>query len=200
MVIKSMKKQKLLIILGAVIVIALVVVIISTRQSGPKNVSEQAELNNPEIISESGLETKPLQEAEPKDQFRSEVPKDIKIPEVNEVLSEEQKKEIAVPTVVTEAAPGVESKFRSYDISGDGGKFIPSKIIAKVGDTVHVNFTAIDKDYDIVFPSYNMKQIAKQGQTKILEFQALQSGNFVYYCEMCGGPESSTKGSFIIVE
>jgi len=199
MVIKSMKKQKLLIILGAVIIIALVVVIIVTNQPKSKTTTETPGVTAEEPFS-SDVNVAPLDEAEQKDQFRSDVPKDIKIPEVNEVLSEEQKKEIAVPTVVTEAAPGVESKFRSYNISGEGGQFIPSKIIAQVGDTVHVNFTAVDKDYDIVFPSYNMKQTAKQGQTKILEFQALQSGSFVYYCDMCGGPESATKGSFIIVE
>ncbi len=137
---------------------------------------------------------------EDNDPFRQEAPVITRIPEANEVIPESQREEIAIPTVVVPAAPGVESSFRNFNISAEGGKFIPEKIIVKVGDTVHVNFTAVDSDYDIVFPSYNMKQIAKKGQTKVLEFQALQDGSFTYYCEACGGPEGPTTGSFIIVK
>lgn len=134
------------------------------------------------------------------DPFRQEAPVITRIPDANEVLLAAQQKEIAVPTVVVPAAPGVDSKFRNFNITAEGGKFVPEKIIVQVGDTVHVNFTAVDKDYDITFPSYNMKQTAKQGQTKILEFQAVQDGSFLYYCESCGGAEGITKGNIIIVK
>jgi len=134
------------------------------------------------------------------DKFKAEVPKDIKVPTVNEVVSEAQKKEIAIPTVVVPAAPGVVSSFRNFNISGEGGKFVPSKVIAKLGDTIHINFIAVDRDYDIVFPSYNMRQTAKQGQKKVLEFQALAAGDFLYYCEVCGGPDSAATGHIIVVK
>lgn len=134
------------------------------------------------------------------DPFRQEAPVITRIPDANEVLPAAQQKEIAVPTVVVPAAPGVDSKFRNFDITAENGNFIPEKIIVQVGDTVHINFAAVDKDYDITFPSYNMKQIAKQGQTKILEFQAVQDGSFLYYCESCGGAEGTTKGNIIIVK
>lgn len=135
-----------------------------------------------------------------KDAFKAEVPVDIVVPDVNTQLNEEQKKEIALPTVVVAAAPGVDSKFRNFNIKAEGNAFVPTKVIANVGDTVHIDFVAVDGDYDIVFPSYNMMQTAKQGQTKILEFSALQSGSFTYYCSSCGGPESGPKGNIIIVE
>ena len=134
-----------------------------------------------------------------KDEFREEVPVNVVVPDVDTELSEEEKKEIALPTVVVPAAPGVDAKFRDFNISAENDVFVPNKIIANVGDTVHVDFTAVDKDYDIVFPSYNMMQRASVGQTKILEFQALQEGSFTYYCSSCGGPESGPKGTFIIV-
>lgn len=135
-----------------------------------------------------------------KDQFKEDVPQNIIVPDMNTELSEEEKKEVALPTVVVEAAPGSDAKFRDFNISAENDTFTPKKIIANVGDTVHVDFTAVDKDYDIVFPSYDMMQTAKKGQTKILEFQALQEGSFTYYCSACGGPTSGPNGSFIIVQ
>lgn len=193
------KKKVLLLILGLVIIIALVIVVVMNEKNKtviPVN-NEPTAITDVENLDES---TTNVAETTPSDPFKVEVPKDIKVPEANEVIADELKDVVAVPKVVAEAAPGVTAKFRSFDIRGEGDKFIPSQIIANVGDTVHVNFTAVDKPYDIVFSSYNMKQTAQPGQTKILEFQALQSGNFLYYCDLCGGPESKTNGNFIIVE
>lgn len=128
---------------------------------------------------------------------KEEAPKDIKIPEVGEEALE---KEIAIPIVVTEAAPNVESKFRIFDIKAESDAFSPSTIIIKKGDTVHINFMAIDKTYDITFPDYGMKQIAKKGEKKVLEFQAVSEGKFTYYCDSCGGLNSSVKGYIIITQ
>ncbi|MFA5131426.1 MAG: cupredoxin domain-containing protein [Patescibacteria group bacterium] len=133
-----------------------------------------------------------------KDQFRTNVAADIKVPEVNEKLSAEQAKVIAVPTVVTPAAPGVTQRYRSFNIQANAGVFTPSSIIGNVNDTMHINFSAVDKDYDIVFPSYNMKGVIKKGETKPMQFQASQEGNFVFYCDSCGGLKSAATGSIII--
>jgi len=135
----------------------------------------------------------------PMDEFRVEVPVNTVVPGVDTQLTEDQKKEIALPVVVVPAAPGSTSKFRSFKISAENDIFIPSKVIASVGDTVHIDFTAVDKAYDIAFPSYNMKQSAVQGQTRILEFKARKEGSFTYYCPSCGGPETGPTGSIIIV-
>lgn len=194
------RKKKWLIAIGIVIVIALIVAIVLTQKqkASPEETNKTTGTDTSITAPEAAA---PEVGTNVNDKFRVEAPKDIKIPEVNDkTLTAEQKKDIAVPTVVTAAAPGVESSFRSYDIKGEGGKFIPSTVIAKVGDTVHINFTAVDRDYDIVFPSYNMKQSAKLGQTKILEFQAVQDGSFVYYCEICGGLNSTAKGNIVIVK
>jgi len=88
---------------------------------------------------------------------------------------------------------------RNFDIKAEGGKFTPSQIIGKTGDTMMVNFTAIDKDYSIVFPSYNMRQVAKKGETKTLGFHAGESGNFLYYCDICGDNTTAT-GTLVIVK
>jgi plastocyanin len=196
---KILNNKRIWLVTGlTIILIWLVILVFVNEKSSPTPVVSQPLNNQPATTENSVIPSTPI--ATTSDKFRSEVPTNIKVPDENTVLTEAQKKEIAVPTVVTEAAPGATSKFRSFNISGEGGKFIPSKIIANVGDTVHVNFTAVDKAYDIVFPSYNMKQSATIGQTKILEFQALIDGSFLYYCESCGGAGGPTQGNIIIVK
>jgi hypothetical protein len=36
-----------------------------------------------------------------------------------------------------------------------------------------------------------MKQTAKKGEGKVLEFQAVTEGKFLFYCDACGGLNSS---------
>jgi len=135
-------------------------------------------------------------EISPESQTRTQVPENVTIPEVGEEVPEG----VAAPTVVTPAAPEVESKFRGFDIKAEGNKFDPNTVIVELGDTVHINFTAVDKDYDISLPDYGMKQIAPKGQTKPLEFQAVIEGKFTYYCELCGGLDSTAKGYIIVIK
>lgn len=132
--------------------------------------------------------------------LRAEPPIGIRVPGVNEIITETQKEVVAVPTVVTPAAPGVSAQYRRFEIRAESGRFSPYQIIANVGDTVRIEFTAIDRDYDIVFQGNNMSAAAKQGETKVLEFQALMDGDFLYYCRSCGGPEGEAKGNIIIVK
>lgn len=131
-------------------------------------------------------------------------PGSIKVPTVGEVLPAAQQKVVAVPTVVVPAGPGMATttgpQLRIYNIAAAAGHFVPYQIIANVGDTVHINFTAEDGAYDITFPSYGMKQTAQKGQTKILEFQALEAGTFTFYCTACGGPTSTARGQIIIAK
>jgi len=191
-----MSKKISLILSGSLIIFALIIVIVfDNKKETPIN-----QVVIPELPISVSSSTPAAPEVAPVDPFRAEVPTDIKVPELNEPLTEVQKQEIAVPEIVVAAAPGVSTKYRSFDISGNNGQFIPTKVIANVGDIVHINFTAVDQDYDIFFPSYQMGQTAKKGQTKVLEFQARQSGDFLYYCKLCGGPEKGAQGKIIIVE
>ncbi len=181
-----MNKKTLLIILVIVIVVALGLIIYQyiyiLPYSGYKAGTEVQEGAGGEISPES--------------QTRTQVPENVTIPEVGEEVPEG----VAAPTVVTPAAPEVESKFRGFDIKAEGNKFDPNTVIVELGDTVHINFTAVDKDYDISLPDYGMKQIAPKGQTKPLEFQAVIEGKFTYYCELCGGLDSTAKGYIIVIK
>lgn len=201
---KMSMKTKQIIIVSAIVVVALIVILALPKKQATKapvvdnttGTTTQEEV----AVTTPGTDLTATGTTVVKDKFREEVPVNIVVPTKETVLTEAEKKVIALPTVVVPAAPGVESSFRSFDIKAEGGVFTPSRIIGRVGDTIHINFTAVDKAYDIVFPSYNMKQTAKQGQTKILEFQAVSEGSFTYYCDSCGGPTSATKGSIVIAK
>ena len=62
-----------------------------------------------------------------------------------------------------------------------------------------INFTAIDNNYSINFPGYNMRQVAKKGETKVLGFHAGESGEFTYYCDICG-EKTKASGTLIITK
>ncbi len=194
------QKAILLALLGVALILVALVIVDLTRKPAAKTpvIETPAALEN-EVQEPLVYEDVLNMTTEKKDEFKADVPTDIVVPGVDTQLTETEKKEIALPTVVVPAAPGSTSKFRNFKISADQGAFIPTKVIANVGDTVHIDFTAVDGEYDIIFPSYNMMQKASKGQTKVLEFQALQEGSFTYYCSSCGGPDAGPKGNIIIV-
>ncbi len=128
---------------------------------------------------------------------RSEVPAGTVVPDKDSVNTPEN---VAVPGLVTAAAPQSESKFRSFDIRVEGDKFVPDTVAVNVGDTVHVNLTAADKDYDFVQPDYGFSGALPKGKTKILEFQATSEGKYTLYCAKCGGPEKGPVGYIIVVK
>jgi len=190
----DLDKKKILIVLG-VVVIAILAVLIFLNQR-----ANQAKLKVDDVIIPVVPEKKIVEEVIPPDKLRVAVPKDIKVPEPNAPLSATEKTEIAVPTISVPAAPGVAANYRSFEVRAENNKFTPAKIIVNLGDTVHINLTAVDKDYDLTFKSYNLKQTALKGQTKPLEFQAGQAGNYLYYCELCGGVDGPTTGNIIITK
>jgi len=125
---------------------------------------------------------------------RQEAPKDVVVPEPE---STGQKDDVAIPKTSVPAAPGVEAKLRTFEITATAGKYSPSTIIVRIGDTVHIDFKAIDDTYDIVFPDYGLRQLAKKGETKIIEFQANTDGQFAFYCENAC-PKGKMTGVLII--
>ncbi|KKU36405.1 MAG: cytochrome c oxidase subunit II [Candidatus Azambacteria bacterium GW2011_GWF2_46_32] len=124
------------------------------------------------------------------------VPEGVTVPTVGETEAPEG---VAVPTVVAPAAPGVSAQFRSFDVKAQNDAFSPNEIRVNQGDTVHINFAAIGKTYDILIPDYGLKQTAKAGESKVIEFQALNPGTYAFYCELCGGLQSKTKGVILVV-
>ncbi|MBI2591272.1 MAG: cupredoxin domain-containing protein [Candidatus Brennerbacteria bacterium] len=119
----------------------------------------------------------------------------IKVPEPGDQTAEN----VAAPTNVQPAAPGIAAKDRTFTIQGENGVFTPSTIIVKVGDTVRLTINAVDKEYDFVLPDYGFAtQPIAAGASTFLGFQALNSGKFIFYCKLCGGVNSTAKGELIV--
>jgi heme/copper-type cytochrome/quinol oxidase subunit 2 len=195
------KKQLTVIIVGLIIIVCLSFIvaldIINSKKGGeviPSN-SYVPSYNN-EGDNKEGEVTNDWEENE----FRQAVPSGVIVPEEGEEIADDLKDIVAVPDEVVSASPGVDANLRVFKIRGEGNKFIPSQIIANFNDTIHVDITAVDKDYDFVLQGYNMRQSIPKGVTKPLEFQAVSEGRFLYYCESCGGVESGAIGEIVVVK
>ncbi len=111
----------------------------------------------------------------------------------------DQSANVAIPNVVSPADYLNTASFRSYNIKIEGGKFMPDTIVVNQRDEVRINFTAADKDYDVVQPDYGFKFSVNKGEMKIFQFNADAQGDYLFYCEMCGGPSKGPRGHIIVV-
>jgi len=107
---------------------------------------------------------------------------------------------VAVPNIQTSAHPsGGSSQYRQFPISANNNTFVPATIAVNVGDIIDLEITAVDKDYDFTQPDYGFSSLSIQkGTTKKVQFQAVSSGKFTFYCSSCGGPSNGPVGYIII--
>lgn len=193
-IVDRLYNKKTLIILG-VIVLILVILVLINQKSG----TALKKIGDTLTGAEPKVEVATTSEANIMEEFDG-VKKPARVPEPNEKLSEEQKKELAVPAISIPAAPGSIAKLRSFSIQAEKNQFIPAKIMVNFGDTVNIKFTAVDANYDIIFDGYNTRQRAIKGETKVLEFQAIRAGDYTFYCEQCGGINGPVKGVISVLK
>ena len=71
------------------------------------------------------------------------------------------------------------------DVEGGSFYFEPSELIVKKGQTVRVNFTAVDAMHDFNLDEFNVDgTVVKEGESTTVEFVADQAGDFEYYCSV----------------
>ena len=106
---------------------------------------------------------------------------------------------VAVPESVSPSQTGSSQDLRTFAIQANAGAFIPDTVIMKKGDTVHINITAVDRDYDFTQPDYGANGIKiPKGTTKAIDFDGTAPGKFMFYCSSCGGPTKGPVGYIII--
>lgn len=127
---------------------------------------------------------------------RGSAPTNVAVPEKG---ANNVPENVATPTVVGPAGVNTTASYRSFDISAAGGKFTPDTVIVRVKDTVHINLTAVDRDYDFTQPDYGFKVPVPKGQSKPIEFGATAPGKFTFYCSVCGGPDRGPVGYLVVV-
>lgn len=104
----------------------------------------------------------------------------------------------AVPVAQAPAAPDSTASYRGFSISIAKNAYSPSTVIVNQGDTVNLSITARDGNYGFAQPDYGLNAAINKGQTKTIQFQALQSGKFTFYCGSCGGPSKGPVGYIIV--
>lgn len=106
---------------------------------------------------------------------------------------------VAVPVVQGPGDPSGNVEYRSFDLTIQKNAFSPSTVIVNQGDIVDLEITAVDGNYAFTQPDYGFNAPIKKGRTQRIQFQALQSGDFTFYCASCGGPSSGPVGHLIVV-
>lgn len=106
---------------------------------------------------------------------------------------------VAVPVIQGPGNPAGTVDYRSFNIAIQGGAFSPSTVIVNQGDTVDLEMTAVDGNYTFTQPDYGFNAAIKKGKTQRIQFQAVQSGDFTFYCSSCGGPSTGPIGHIVVV-
>jgi heme/copper-type cytochrome/quinol oxidase subunit 2 len=105
---------------------------------------------------------------------------------------------VAVPAIQSPGDPEGNVSYRSFNIVIKNGAFSPSTIAVREGDTVNLEITAADANYSFTQPDYGFNKPIAKGKTQIIQFQALESGDFTFYCGSCGGPSKGPVGHLIV--
>lgn len=193
------QKQLIILVLGILLIVALSVVVVFEINS-QKQEEERLVDNTYVPANNDNNDVNPTDDDFEETEFRQHVPEGVKVPSAGEIIPDELKDIVAVPKEELVSPIGEDISFRNFDVRAEGGKFYPSQIIVNHKDILQINITAIDKDYDFILEYYGMKQTVKKGETKKISFEAYEHGRFMYYCNICGGLETSTKGEVIVVK
>ena len=135
------------------------------------------------------------------DEFRQVVPEGVVVPEKDEEIPAELIEIVAKPENTLPPLDGDESgpKIRRFTIKAENDNFTPKQIIVNENDVVDLSIEAVDKDYDLFLPNYNMRQSIALGKTKSLNFEANLVGRFKFFCPACGGPDKGPSGEIVVV-
>lgn len=132
----------------------------------------------------------------PTTETRTEILEKIEAPDET---TEDVPENIAQPIFTREKTDSVNSSLkRIFKIKAEDNKFIPDTIVVNQGDTLSLEITAVDQDYDFVQPDYGLTAKISEGETLRGGFQAADPGKFTFYCEICGGLEEGAKGYIIV--
>ncbi|MGB9848029.1 MAG: hypothetical protein ACPLKV_02395 [Minisyncoccia bacterium] len=173
-----MSKNKILII-GAIILVLVIGAIIIF--GGGKKISVAPSSPTPGVVT---TETK------------KEVPQGAKVYEAGESAPEG----IAAPISVSEMSGGNGIILRAFSITAEKDKFTPNTVIVYQNDIVKLFIKAVDKDYTIVQPDSGLIMVFKKGEDKYLEKQMFEGpGDYLFYCENCGGLNSTAVGHIIVL-
>jgi len=96
--------------------------------------------------------------------------------------------------------PSLDTKIRFYNLQASSAGFEPSQISVISGDSVNVEFTALDGDYDLDFPYLGAYfSVTREGQTRTLPFDTSMSGTFKFSCRDFCPAEGRILGTLVVL-
>lgn len=98
------------------------------------------------------------------------------------------------------ANPELDTKQRFFDLRASRSGFEPSSFTVNSGDTLQVDFTAVDGDYDLDIPYLGAYfSVVREGETRRLPFDTSLVGTFDFMCrDYCPGGKV-IKGQLIVL-
>jgi len=109
---------------------------------------------------------------------------------------------LTTPTAVAPASGNASSdaKARFLTLQASASGFSPATITVKRGDTVYVDFTAVDGTYDLSIPYLGAAfNAVPQGTTKRLPFDTDLSGTFTFECSKACPASGSITGDLVVL-
>jgi cytochrome c oxidase subunit 2 len=77
--------------------------------------------------------------------------------------------------------------------------FVPNSITVQKGELVRLVITSEDVDHGIAIKEFDVDQIIKAKQTKVVEFTADKEGKFEFFCSVfCGDGHPDMVGELIV--
>jgi heme/copper-type cytochrome/quinol oxidase subunit 2 len=189
-----MNNTKKIVVVVAVIVVVVAVIAVVWHWRSANNTNNTAATGA--ATSDVAVESSTSTSGAPTSSTRLAVPANAVVP--NEGASSTPAN-VAVPVVQGVGDPAGNVAYRSFNINIQNGAYIPSTVIVNQGDTVNLELTAVDAAYGFDQPDLGFNTAIPKGKTQTIQFQALNTGNFTFYCASCGGPSKGPVGHIIVV-
>ncbi|MEX1014310.1 MAG: cupredoxin domain-containing protein [Candidatus Paceibacterota bacterium] len=90
--------------------------------------------------------------------------------------------ELTEPDRQIRAARNIEAQIRTFNVIVSSSGYSLEEIVVNQGDTVDIRLTSPEGNYDIEIPDYGLYQNIPQGESRILNFQTTNPGEFIFQC------------------
>jgi heme/copper-type cytochrome/quinol oxidase subunit 2 len=106
-----------------------------------------------------------------------------------------------VPPVATEETEAMMGDVVTVDMEAGAFFYTPKEIRVKKGQTVRINFKAVDMMHDFNIDELNVDgPVVQSGESTVVEFVASELGSFEYYCSVGQHRANGQVGTLIVEE
>ena len=88
---------------------------------------------------------------------------------------------------------------REIEMTAMQWQFNPSVIRVKQGERVRIRIKSTDVAHGFAIREYNINEVIRGGEEKVIEFVADKKGEFIFYCSVpCGVGHANMRGKLIV--